>query len=246
MSGNQVVNRVVQASTTPTTIRLGNLRNPLPVKIAAPASTTTKQDYQLAKHAAPANTTPTTTKQAKIPKPWRVPFVGPANTTTDPINLRKHLASHAHLANSMRTKRMILPTTIQARIVLTAPETHTATVAPPFATDVLPAHEPLQIQAPAKKIACPARVDVTKYKRVKTSATIAAAENTNLKMVPLFVCPATLVCINRKKGNQVAQNVRKPTTPTNPNKLYAKRVPMDKHQKTKVKRFVLNAKQGNT
>ena len=61
-SGNQVVNRVVKASTILTTIKLDNPPNPLPVKIAAPASTTTKQDYPLAKHAAPANTTPTTTK----------------------------------------------------------------------------------------------------------------------------------------------------------------------------------------
>jgi hypothetical protein len=79
--------------------------------------------------------------------------VVPASTTTDQINLRKPLASHAHLANSMQTKRMILPTTIQARIVLTAlATTHTATVAPPFATDVLLAHEPLQIQSPTKQL----------------------------------------------------------------------------------------------
>ena len=60
--GNQVVNRVVQASTIRTTIKLDNLLNPVPVKIAAPASTTTKQDYSLAKPAAPANTIPTTSK----------------------------------------------------------------------------------------------------------------------------------------------------------------------------------------
>ena len=141
-SGNQVVNRVVQASTIRTTIKLDSLLNPVPVKIAAPASTTTKQDYPLAKHAAPANTIATTTKQAKFLKPWPVPFVGPASTTTDPINLRKHLASHAHLENSMQTKQTIPPTTIQARIVSTAPATHTATMALLFAIDVLPANEP--------------------------------------------------------------------------------------------------------
>ena len=58
---NQVVNRVVQASTV-LTIKLDNFLNPVPVKTAAPASTTTKQGYTFANPAAPANTILTTTK----------------------------------------------------------------------------------------------------------------------------------------------------------------------------------------
>ena len=61
-SDKQIVNCVVQASTLRTAIKLDNLLNPVPVKIAAPASTATNQDYPLAKPAAPANTIPTTTK----------------------------------------------------------------------------------------------------------------------------------------------------------------------------------------
>ena len=122
------------------------------------------------------------------------------------------------------------------------------TVLPPqyFVTDVLPANEQLKIQLPTKPVACPARVDVTKHKRVNTSATIAAAENTNLKTVRRFVCPATLDCINRKRGNRTARNARKTITPTNPNKPHAKRVRARKKRRIQVPPFVSNARRGNS
>jgi hypothetical protein len=185
----------------------------LPVAtIAAPACTTTKQEDPLVKTAAPASTIKTTTKWVKVPKPWPVPFVRPASTTNKLLNLRKHPACHAMQAISMRTgmwAKVTMPlTTIPLKIASTAPATHTATLAPPFATDVLPANKPLKMKPPKKPIACPARVDGTKYKRVKTSATIAAVENINLKTVRRFVCPATLDCINRKRGNRTARNAQ--------------------------------------
>ena len=100
---------------------------------------------------------------------------------------------------------MILPTTIQARIVLTAlATTHTATVAPPFATDVLLAHEPLQIQAPAKQLACPARVDVTKHKRVKTSVRIVRLASIKPTMGCRIVCLAFLALMEIKLGQKNA------------------------------------------
>ena len=144
------------------------------------------------------------------------------------------------------TKAKMFKNTTKAKTVKNVPRERT--VLPPqyFVTDVLPANEQLKIQLPTKPVACPARVDVIKHKPVKTSATIAAAENTNLKTVPPFVCPATLDCINRNTGNQAALNAQKTSIPTNPNKLHAIHVPMDKRQRAKVKRFVLNAKQGNT
>jgi len=89
-------------------------------------------------------------------------------------------------------------------------------------------------------------VDGTKHKRVNSSATIAAAENTNLKMAPPFVCPAMQDCINRKRGNQAAENARKTITPTNPNKPHAKRVRARKKRRIQVPPFVLNARRGNS
>jgi hypothetical protein len=89
-------------------------------------------------------------------------------------------------------------------------------------------------------------VDVIKHKPVKNSATIAAAENANLKTVPLFVCPATLGCINRKRGNQAAQNAQKTITPTNPNKPHAKRVWARKKRRFQVPPFVSNVRRGNS
>jgi hypothetical protein len=121
------------------------------------------------------------------------------------------------------------------------------TVLPPqyFVTDVLPANEQLKIQLPTKPVACPARVDVINYKPVNTSATIAAAGNTNLKTVPPFVCPATQDCINRKRGNRTARNARETITPTNPNKPHAKRVRARKKRRIQVRPFVSNARRGN-
>ena len=76
----------------------------LPVAtFAAPASTTTQQDDPLAKAAAPAATIKTITKWVKVTKAMPVSFVGPASTTTKLLNLRKHPASHAYQAISMRT-----------------------------------------------------------------------------------------------------------------------------------------------
>ena len=179
-----------------------------------------------------------------------VSFVGPASTTTKLLNLRKHPASHAYQAISMRTgkgTKVKMPlTTIPLTIASPAAATHTATLAPPFATDVLPANKPLKMKPPKKPIACPARVDGTKYKRVKTSATIAAVENINLKTVRRFVCPATLDCINQKRGNRTARNARKTITPTNPNKPHAKRVWARKKRRFQVPPFVSNARRGNS
>ena len=136
--------------------------------------------------------------------------------------------------------------TTKAKTVKNVPRERT--VLPPqyFVTDVLPANEQLKIQLPTKPVVCPARVDVTKHKRVSTSATIAAAENTNLKTVPPFVCPATLDCINRKRVNRTARHARKTITPTNPNKPHAKRVRARKKRRIQVPPFVSNARRGNS
>ena len=136
--------------------------------------------------------------------------------------------------------------TTKAKTVKNVPRERT--VLPPqyFVTDVLPANEQLKIQLPTKPVVCPARVDVTKHKRVSTSATIAAAENTNLKTVRRFVCPATLGCINRKRGNRTARNARETITPTNPNKPHAKRVRARKKRRIQVPPFVSNARRGNS
>jgi len=147
---------------------------------------------------------------------------------------------------SSRTMVTMSLTTIPSKIASCAHQANTVHWVPPFAIGALQVIEHLKTKIPTKPIVCPARVDVTKYKRVNTSATIAAAENTNLKTAPLFVYPATLDCINRKRGNPPAQNARKPITPTIPNKPHAKHVPMDKHQRAKVKRTVPNAKRGST
>ena len=136
--------------------------------------------------------------------------------------------------------------TTKKKTVKNAQRKHTVLPARHFATDALLANEPLKIQLPTKPIACPARRDVTKHKRVKTNATTAAAENTNLKTVPPFVCPATLGCINRKRGNQAAQNARKTITPTNPNKPHARRVWARKKRRIQVPPFVSNARRGNS
>jgi hypothetical protein len=155
-------------------------------------------------------------------------------------------APHVLPGSSLRTMATTSRITIPSKIASSAHRANIVHRVLPFAIGALQVIEHLKTKRPTKPVVYRARVGVTKHKRVKTSATIAAAENTNLKTVPLFVCPATLDCINRKKGNRVAQNARKPITPTNQNKPHAKHVRMDKHQKAKVKRFVLNAKQGNT
>ena len=144
------------------------------------------------------------------------------------------------------TKAKMFKSTTKAKTVKNVPRERT--VLPPqyFVTDVLPANEQLKIQLPTKPVACPARVDVTRHKQVKTSATIAAAENTNLKTVPLFVCPATLDCINRKRGNRTARNARKTITPTNPNKPHAKRVWARKKRRFQVPPSVSNVMRAYT
>jgi len=137
-------------------------------------------------------------------------------------------------------------TTIPSKIASSAHRANTVHRVPPFAIDVPQVIEHLIIKRPTKPVVYHARVGATKHKRVKRSAKVAARENTNPKTVPLFVCPATLGCINQKRGNQVARNARKASTPTNPNKPHANHVPMDKHQRAKVKHTVHNAKRGST
>jgi hypothetical protein len=75
---------------------------------------------------------------------------------------------------------------------------------------------------------------------------VAQQDGTKTKTAPLFVCPATLDCINRKRGNQAAQNARKTITPTNPNKPHAKRVWARKKRRIQVPPFVSNVRQGNS
>jgi hypothetical protein len=117
---------------------------------------------------------------------------------------------------------------------------------PPFAIGALQVIKHLKTKRPTKPIACHAKVDVTKHKRVKTNATIATAENTNLKTVLLSVCPATLDCINRKRGKRAAQNARKTITPTNPNKPHARRVWARKKRRIQVPPFVSSVRRDNS
>jgi hypothetical protein len=155
-------------------------------------------------------------------------------------------APHVLPDGSLQTMATTLLTTILSKIASSA---HRASIVHQvllFAIGALQVIEHLKIKRPMKPVVYYARVGVTKHKRVRTNATIAAAENTNLKTVPLFACPATLVSINWKRGNQVAWNARKTSTPTNPNKPRANHVPMDKRQRAKVKHTVHNAKRGST
>ena len=184
-------------------------------------------------------------KVGSLPVSWFVMCVLAANFKAPPRPMPNH-APHVLPDNSLRTMVTTTLTTIPLKIASSAHRANIVHWVLLFAIGALQVIEHLKTKIPTKPIVCPARVDVTKHKRVKTSATIAAAENTNLKTAPLFVYPATLDCINRKRGNPPAQNARKPITPTSPNKPHAKHVPMDKHQRAKVKRTVPNAKRGST
>ena len=94
-SGNQVVNRVVQASTILTTIKLDNPRNPVPVNIAVRGNTTTYQDNSIALFAPldpPMRAPVTPTANHALPEEFSstnktstVKFVHPVTIKTKPI-----------------------------------------------------------------------------------------------------------------------------------------------------------------
>jgi len=147
---------------------------------------------------------------------------------------------------SLQTMVTMSLTTIPLKIASCARRANIVHRVPPFAIDVPQVIAHLKIKRPPKPVVCRARVGVTKHKRVKTSATIAAVENTNLKTVLLFVCPATLGCINRKRGKQAAKNARKIITPTNPNKQHAKRVWARKKRRIEVLPSVSNVMWDNS
>ena len=132
-------------------------------------------------------------------------------------------ALHVLPGSSLRTMATTLRTTIPSKIASSAHWVNTVHRVPPFAIVVPQVAEHLKTKLPTKLVVYRARVDVTKHKQVKTSATFAEAENTNLKTALHFVSHATLDCINRKRGNRAAPNAPKIITPTNPNKRHAKR-----------------------
>jgi hypothetical protein len=149
-------------------------------------------------------------------------------------------APHVLPGSSLRTMATILRTTIPSKIASSAHWVNTVRRVPPFVIGVPRVADHLKIKLPTKLVVHRARVDGTKHKRVKNSATIAAVENTNLKTVLLFVCPATLGCINRRRGNRAAPNAQKIITPINPNKRHAKRAATTKPL-FKALHFVSNA-----
>ena len=146
----------------PSTLNLGNPRNPLPAKIVdsagtaikpaalptpcvnlAPlANTTMYWPLPSAKHVGLENTTPTTAEWANFPKPKPVPFVGKGGTTTDPTNRRKRLAKPARTDGIWATKAKMFRNTTKKKIAKTAPRERTVLPVRHFATDVLPANEP--------------------------------------------------------------------------------------------------------
>ena len=172
-------------------------------------------------------------KVGSLPVSWFVMCVLAANFKAPPRPMPNH-APHVLPDNSLRTMVTTTLTTIPSKIASSAHRANIVHRVLPFAIGALQVIEHLRIKRPTKLVACPAKVDGTKHKRAKTSARTATVANTNLKTAPLFVCPATLGCINRKRGNPAAQNAQKPITPTSPNKPHAKHVPMGKHQRVQV------------
>ena len=157
-----------------------------------------------------------------------------------------HHAPRVLPGSSLRTTVTTGLTTIPLKIASSAHRANTVHWVPLFAIGALQVIEHLKIKRPTKPVVCCARVGVTKHKRVETSAKTAAAENTNPKTAPLFVCPATLGCINRKRGNRTAQNARKTITPTNPNKPHAKLVCARKKRRIQVLPSVSNVMRDNS
>ena len=155
-------------------------------------------------------------------------------------------ASRVLLDGSLQTMVTTSVTTIPSKIASSAHRANTVHRVPPFAIDVPQVIEHLIIKRPTKPVVSRARVAVTKHKRAKPSATIAAAENTNLKTALLFVCPVTLGCINPKWGKAAAKNARKIITPTNPNKPHARRVWARKKRRIQVPPFVSSVRRGNS
>jgi hypothetical protein len=163
-----------------------------------------------------------------------------------PARLMPNHAPHVLLAGSLRTTATMSVTTIPLTIASPAHRANTVHRVPPFAIDVPQVIEHLKIKCPTKPVVPRARVAVTKHKRVKPSATIVEAENTNLKTVLLFVCPVTLGCINQKWGKAAAKNARKIITPTNPNKPHARRVWARKKRRIQVPPFVSSVRRDNS
>ena len=160
-------------------------------------------------------------KVGSLPVFWFVMCVLAANFKAPPRPMPNH-APHVLPDNSLRTMVTTTLTTIPLKIASSAHRANIVHWVLLFAIGALQVIEHLKTKRPTKPVVYRARVGVTKHRRVKTSATIAAAENTNLKTVLLFVCPAMLDCIKWKKDNQAAKNAQKTITPTNPNKQYAK------------------------
>ena len=161
--GNKIAKFVGPANTSiPSTLNLGNPRNPLPAKIVdsagtamkptalptpyvnlAPlANTTMYWPLPSAKHVGSENTTPTTAEWAKFSNPKPVPFVWPAGTTTDPTNRRKRLAKPARTDSIWATKAEMFKNTTQKKIAKNAPRERTVLPVRHFAIDALPANEP--------------------------------------------------------------------------------------------------------
>ena len=172
-------------------------------------------------------------KVGSLPVSWFVTCVLEANFKAPARPMPNH-ALCVLPDGSLQTMATTLLTMIPSKIASSVHRANIVHWALPFAIVALQVIEHLKTRRPMKPVVHHARVGVTKHKQVKTNATIAAAVITNPKMGPLFVCPATLGCINQKRGNQVARNARKASTPTNPNKPHANHVPMDKHQRAKV------------
>jgi hypothetical protein len=161
--GNKIAKFVGPANTSiPSTLNLGNPRNPLPakivdsagtaknptalptqcVKLAPLANTTMYWPLPSAKHVGSENTTPTTAEWAKFSNPKPVPFVWPAGTTTDPTNRRKRLAKPARTDGIWATKAKMFRNTMQKKIAKNAPRERTVLPARRFVTDALPANKP--------------------------------------------------------------------------------------------------------
>jgi len=155
-------------------------------------------------------------------------------------------AKDAPPTHSLRTMRTMSIITILCATAFHVKLAHSATKVPDFVKIARPAHKPLKMKPRTKPIVRPATVDVTKQKRAKTSASTATAENTNLRTVLLFVCPAMLGCINRKRGNRAAPNAQTTITPTNPNKPHAKHALVRMKRQFRVPPFVSNVRRGNS
>jgi len=229
--------RVKNADSAYITIKLEGLPNRF-AKIVVSANTTMNLPRPPVKNAILEDST------INLPRP-NVKFAVRESSMINQVNLWKFLVCHVVQANSMRTKGLFLTTTIQSKIVFLAPVTLIATMQLNFASCVRLEHQHLNMSLPTKPVVCHATVDVINPCLGSPFALIAAMAHTNLKTVPRFVCPATLDCINRKRANQTARPARKTITPTNLNKLHAKRVWARKKRRFPVLPSVSNVRRGN-